>query len=108
MFLRLMSDLNPKTIIIDSGMMHSEKLYVEVFPETDDSNMNATADGSGKGTSLVGMVSQGLLTEMCERLGWNITYIPWEREDLESIEGCEDYFNKVEGKRCRFTCVLTR
>lgn len=106
--LSLMTDLEPNAIIIDGGLIDSDRLFVEVIKEPADSNLNAIPDGSTDQYSLAGFVSAGLMSEFVTRLGWNIFQLQWERSDVESIEGIEDYLARGEGKRRRYTFVLTR
>jgi hypothetical protein len=107
--LRLMRDLQPKLIVLDTALIDSDKPFVHL--ETEDSRhiMNTAPDAvSGQKDNIVGVVSRGGLDMMCRSLGLRVEYIPWKRADHPNRTKIADYFGVSPRGKKRFTLHLRR
>jgi len=94
----LMTSLKPEAIIIDSVLSNSGEL-VSRFQYEDTSNPDMGFSNNPK--TLVGTTSVGALNEFAKINGYDVEYIDWRADQINSQYQLNDYMAKE-----RFTCVL--
>lgn len=89
--LRLMTRLEPQTIIIDSGFLRSFRNVVFVHSEQPDLKKNALPQFAGQKSEIIGQISLGLMVQMAWNLGFNCRPIVWDRKNIAEVEPVKDY-----------------
>lgn len=103
MLMRLIADLHPKTIIIDSGFVRSFRNSVRIISENPNLYSNALSVHDGQSKEVVGVVSLGLMIQMAWNIGYNCRPVLWEASDIENKSCVHDY---ITGRR--FTLRLDK
>lgn len=105
--LRLMAELKPSAIILDTALMTTKAPQIGFVAEETESKLNAIPGRERADKVLVGTMSRGLLDLWCNLHNWNLAYVPWLPADIPNHTSLEDYLNPEKKARARFTCVLT-
>jgi len=103
MLMRRITDLHPKTIIIDSGFVRSFRNSVRIITENPNLYSNALSVHDGQSKEVVGIVSLGLMIQMAWNFGYNCRPVIWETDDIQNKNSVHDY---VTGRR--FTLRLDK
>jgi len=90
-FLRLMTRMQPETIIIDSGFVRSFRNTVHVQIEDPDLHLNALSVYEGQKHEPVGFISLGLMIQMAWNQGYNCRPVVWNPTDIENRPSVQDY-----------------
>ncbi|MER5174097.1 class I SAM-dependent methyltransferase [Thioclava kandeliae] len=108
--LKLIKKLNPKLVIVDSDFTMSTEAEVLLLKESTLSDLNAIASYEGQNETIVGIPSFRAMEEMCDIVGFKITWHDWETVALDRRETIGDYYLKTSGKRApdivRSSCLL--
>jgi hypothetical protein len=105
--LQLMTGLQPSAIILDTALINTPEPKITFQPEATESKLNAIPGDAEDECALVGTMSRGLLKQWCDLNGWQVTYIPWRRQDISDTASLHDYLAAGQQERARFTCLLT-
>jgi hypothetical protein len=105
--LRLMADVKPSAIILDTALMTTKAPQIGFAAESTGSKLNAIPGHEQAGQVLVGTMSCGLLELWCNLHKWDLTYTPWTPREIPNHADLEDYFRPEKKARARFTCLLT-
>lgn len=104
--LKFIRQLNPKLVILDTGLMADDKPYIHLETEATDNILNAIGHVDGIGANVIGLVSVGGLRMICQSLGFSIEYIDWLAPRFADTRKLEDYVIPQPGKKQRYTAIL--
>ncbi|MCK8464410.1 class I SAM-dependent methyltransferase [Aliiroseovarius sp. S1339] len=96
LFLKMMTQLDPQTIIIDSGFVRSFRSQVHVQYEDPSLHLNALANYEGQKYEPVGFISLGLMIQLAWNLGYSCRPVVWDPKDVGNKNAVHDY---MIGKR---------
>jgi hypothetical protein len=103
--LRLIRELRPKLVIIDSEFMTAAWPHVAINFEDTAKELNSTACYEGQKKAPVGIPTRSALEKMAESLGYATDWLDWDAlPPARRIGVRDDYFR--EGPKRRFTCAL--
>jgi 2-polyprenyl-3-methyl-5-hydroxy-6-metoxy-1,4-benzoquinol methylase len=103
--LKLISQLGPRLIVIDSEFIKGDNAMIQVLREEVSNPLNAVTDVPGQTHTVVGVPSFRATEFMAAALGYEHV---WVEHDLilgEDRRGMKDYFR--EGRKVRGVCALT-
>jgi len=103
---KLIAGLNPKTIILDTGLLLTSELTIRAYKENTESPFNALPGGEKNNEAIVGIISRGLLQEFAAHFHYDVQYMNWDIKDAKNLDNLNDYFQKGEDRR--FTIALTK
>jgi hypothetical protein len=103
MLIRLIADLRPRSIIIDSGFVRSFRNSVRIISENPNLYSNALSVHDGQSKEVVGVVSLGLMIQMAWNIGYNCRPVLWDTADIQNKTCVHDY---ITGRR--FTLRLDK
>jgi hypothetical protein len=83
--MRLMAELCPRAIIIDTTVLPDEQAVIQLRTETTEPIDNAVPRHAGQQDALVGRVSRGALPLLAQEVGYSIDYL-----ELDSGAGTDD------------------
>jgi len=89
--LKQIANLQPKTVIIDSGFVRSFRNSVHVQLENPDRHLNALKVHPDQQAEFAGFVSLGLMIQMSWNLGYSCRPVIWDPAELDSPSSVQDY-----------------
>jgi hypothetical protein len=101
--LRLVHQLQPNLIIVDSDFMMHPWPYIAMMNESAEKDLHGLAAVAGN-LALVGVPSRKAMEKIAESLSYELQWLDWERLPPAERVGIGDYYN--EGDRRRGSCVL--
>jgi hypothetical protein len=101
--LRLIQQLQPKLLLIDSLFATGPGSFVNVYFEDPDKTVNATASVE-KGQVAVGVPSRPALEGMAKCLDYAVEWVSWDPVPGDQRGPVTDYYR--QGELRRFTCAL--
>jgi len=96
--MRLMSQLQPEAIIIDSGLIDDDDMIIKLQYEPTSNPLMGIGD---QPQTLVGIPSRGCLNAIAKLHGYDVNYIVWDKESIRQHQDIGDYLANA-----RFTTVL--
>lgn len=104
--LRLIHAFNPRLVILDTGLINDNKPYIKLELEDTRHFLNVIAHLDDQQKNVIGVVSRGGLTLMCEALGFDCEFLKWETSNFASHANLDDYLKENPGGRQRYSVVL--
>lgn len=89
--LKQIANLQPKTIIIDSGFVRSFRNSVHIQLEDPQLHRNALKVHAEQKAEVVGFVSLGLMIQMAWNLGYSCRPVPWNPSEIDNQASVQDY-----------------
>jgi hypothetical protein len=102
--LKLVHRLRPELVIIDSEFALRPGPVIALARERVDNPLNAIAQVEGQEKTVIGIPSFSAMEVMADVLGYDITWLDWERLPEGQRAAVGDYY-RLENKR-RGTCLL--
>lgn len=102
--LRLVRELKPGLVIVDSEFMDRSWPMIQMHRESTGNTLNAAAQFEGQEYTMVGYPSFKALDSMADVLGYDVAWLDWYNVPEDQRIGTWDYYRDT-GKR-RGTCAL--
>ena len=98
--------LNPKLVILDTGLINDEKPYIHLETEPVNNILNTIGHVDGVKDNVIGLVSVGGLRMMCRVLGFSIEFVDWLSPKFADTRKLDDYIKRAPGQKQRYTAIL--
>lgn len=102
--LSLITQLNPKLVIVDSEFIKADNAIIQVLKEEISNPLNAVSDVEGVTHTVVGIPSQRAMEFMADALKLELTWVDHDFILGADREGMKDYYRP--GRKSRFACAL--
>jgi hypothetical protein len=105
--LKLIKQLSPRLVIIDSEFFRSPDAAVRMQVEETDNALNSIEHEPGQEQAPVGFPSQAAVEMMANSLGYDVTWADWETLPHDERDGLFAYFREEQRHwKRRNTCAL--
>lgn len=104
--MRLMVDLKPSCIILDTALILSDEQKIVLQFERTDRASTAIPETPDQAKRIVGCASISALDAMAKSCGYSVERIDWNLCEVQTPEAVMDYFKEGPEMRRRFTLVL--
>ncbi len=104
--LRLLRDLDPKLIIIDSEFIQRDNPVIQLVKERTDIDINAAPQIPNQKTAVVGIPTFRAMDVMAEALDYELEWADWTIVPQEHHWLAPEYFRPATGQRRRATVAL--
>jgi Methyltransferase domain len=104
--LKLIKQLGPRLIIIDSEFFLSPDPAVRLQLEPTDNPLNSIEHEHGQAEAPVGFASQAAIEVMANSLGYDVEWADWESVPPDEREGVFAYYRPEPKWKRRNTCAL--
>jgi methyltransferase family protein len=108
LLLKLIAQLEPELIIIDSEFFLSPDPVVRIIREKTDNRLNSIPHVSGQVRAPAGIPSKLALEVMATTLGYGVEWADWEVLDEGERGGLASYYREPPEFKRRDTCALRR
>jgi hypothetical protein len=104
--LKLIKQLGPRLVIIDSEFFLSPDPAVRLQVEPTDNPLNSIEHEQGQAHAPVGFPSQAAVEVMANSLGYEVEWADWEVVPRDEREGIYAYYRRAPKWKRRNTCAL--
>jgi hypothetical protein len=104
--LKLVKQLAPALVIIDSEFHLSPQATIRLAVEPTDSHLNAIPHEPGQQIAPVGIPSRSALEVMAHSLGYAVEWADWDRLAPQQRAGLKAYYRSAPAWKRRGTCAL--